>query len=235
MPASPSTSEASRERTSPLPLLLALCTPAAAQAAQLEFEADTQRVFSIQPRPYRLGHEFQLGIGVLPLDAFYVGAVATGSYTYHLSDFWAWEIVSGSYSLNFGTGLEDRAVEALPGGADARRRRAHQRRRDDEPGDEAALRQARDLQLERHLLARPSWCSASGRCGWECKAGAATARPLVDVGLGLRFWTGPALSFRFDVRDYLIFNEAVPDNALLLMLSVAFNYYYRRRETRVTP
>ena len=69
------------------------------------------RIFSIQPRPYRLGHEFQLGLGVLPLDAFYVGVMPTGSYTFHFSDFWAWEIISLGYSMNFETSLQDDLYE----------------------------------------------------------------------------------------------------------------------------
>ncbi|MEZ4273261.1 MAG: hypothetical protein R3C68_18035 [Myxococcota bacterium] len=96
---------------------------APAAHAQLEFETTRPRVFSIQERPYHLGHEFSLGLGVLPLDAFYVGAVLGGSYTYHFTDFWAWELINLNFSKNFDTALEGELLNdfnALPvqGGGD---------------------------------------------------------------------------------------------------------------------
>ena len=46
-----------------------------------------------------------------------------------------------------------------------------------------------------------------------------------QLGMGLRFWSSEALSVRFDLRDYLIFTSAVPENAVFLMLSAAFNVF----------
>ena len=68
--------------------------------AELTLDIEEPRVFSIQERPYRLGHEFTLGVGLLPMDSFYIGSVASGSYTYHFSDFWAWEMIHGNFSLS---------------------------------------------------------------------------------------------------------------------------------------
>src|SRR6476659_8576786 len=85
----------------PLLVLAVVALPLVARAeAQPDIETDAPRVFSIQQRPYRLGHEFSLGLGVLPLDAFYKGMVIGAGYTYHFSDFWAWEMVNLNYSLN---------------------------------------------------------------------------------------------------------------------------------------
>jgi outer membrane beta-barrel protein len=77
---------------------------AAAPAWAQEFE-EGGKLFAIQNRKYVMGHEFTLGVGVVPDDAFYKGFTGTFAYTYHFSDLWAWEIVSGSYSFNIDTDL----------------------------------------------------------------------------------------------------------------------------------
>src|SRR5690606_9508691 len=81
-------------------------------AAEYDFEDDAPRIFSIQKRPYRLAHEFQLGAGILPMDAFYLGLVLHAGYTYHFPDFWAWEIAGGGYSLNRDTSLRENLMES---------------------------------------------------------------------------------------------------------------------------
>ncbi len=64
-------------------------------------------LYAIQNRKYVLGHEFTLGAGTVPMDAFYKGLVGTFEYTYHFSDKWAWEIIGFSYSKNIWTSLRD--------------------------------------------------------------------------------------------------------------------------------
>lgn len=195
-----------------------MLTPADA-LAQLEFGSERPRVFSIQQRPYRLGHEFQLGIGVLPLDAFYVGAVATASYTYHFSDFWAWEIAGGGYSLNFGTGLrkqlnDEYRVEPVKGG-----------------GDRITVFLSTDA-VAKPLFGKLAIFNASIIYSETFfVAGVGPLRkgqfwlPAVNLGIGFRFWSGPAISWRLDIRDYLVFSSWLPENALFLTISAAFNYY----------
>ncbi len=191
-----------------------------AALAQLEFGAEKPRVFSIQRRPFRLGHEFQLGVGVLPLNAFYVGAAPQASYTYHFSDFWAWEIAGGAFSFNFGTGLKtdlfDRfGVEPVRGG--------------DDPitllltTNGVAKPLFGKLALFNSSITYSETFFAAGvggvkmeRAGWL---------PTIDLGIGFRFWSIGALSWRLDIRDYLIFFSWLPENALMISLSAAFNYY----------
>ena len=54
------------------------------------------------------------------------------------------------------------------------------------------------------------------RAGWQ---------PVIDLGIGFRFWSISALSWRLDIRDYLIFSSLLPENALLFSVSASFNYY----------
>ncbi|MBE2253100.1 MAG: outer membrane beta-barrel domain-containing protein [Myxococcus sp.] len=75
---------------------LVFASAAAAQTQELENPGVTS---AIQDRPYRMLHELDLWVGVLPLDAFYVGVYAQVSYVYHFSDRFAWQVGRGAYGL----------------------------------------------------------------------------------------------------------------------------------------
>ena len=203
-----------------LGLVLGLATLAATRpaAAQLEFAGDAPRIFSIQEREYRLRHEFQLGVGVLPLDAFYIGAVAAAGYTFHFSDIWAWEIANAAYSYNFDTGLEDELL--------------------DEYGAQAALDELDKVRVlfSTSIVAKPMFGKVAIfnktllRLETAFSAGMGPAlttdgtRFALNGGAGFRFWAHRAFSVRFDVRDYLVFDGFTPKNVLLIMLSGSVNY-----------
>jgi hypothetical protein len=55
-------------------------------------------------------------------------------------------------------------------------------------------------------------------------------RATIDLGGGLRFWTSGVLSWRLDIRDYLVFTGIVPESNLFVLVSASFNY----RETNKT-
>ncbi len=207
-------------------LTIVLCCAVAAVPtmvrAQTELESDPSRIFSIQPRQYRLGHEFQLGVGFLPLDAFYLGIVATAGYTYHITDFWAWEIAGGGYSFNIDTSLEDELFERFQV----------------KPTDQAARGIERiSMFATTSAIIKPLFGKlaifnsdivysetflAAGVGGLRLGS---FWRPVVDIGLGLRFWSSQALSIRLDVRDYLVFTSFVPRQSLLIVLSAGLNYF----------
>lgn len=191
--------------------------------AQPDIETDAPRVFSIQPRPYRLGHEFSLGVGVLPLDAFYKGAVIDASYTYHFSDFWAWEMANIGYSVNIDTGLEDSLLNDF------------NVRTIDQDGGKVTLLGTTSLVVKpffgklalfnaTKIFAETYFVGGMGTARLE-RDGRGTFYYTVDLGMGIRFWATQAFSLRFDIRDYLIFNDAVPQNGLLFQLSASFNYF----------
>lgn len=206
-------------------LALSLALPAMAHAeAQPDIETDAPRVFSIQPRPYRLGHEFALGLGVLPLDAFYKGAVIGASYTYHFSDFWAWEMANLNYSLNIDTGLEGELLDK------------YGVRPVDAAGGKITLIGTTNLVVKplfgklsafniSKVYAETYFVAGGGPIRLE-REGRGTFYFAGDIGVGIRFWVAKAFSLRFDVRDYLIFNDgAIPTNALMFMIGASFNYW----------
>lgn len=215
-------------------LVLAGLAPRTAQA-QLIFDVDRPRVFSIQERPYRLGHEFQLGLGIAPLDAFYVGGVISGSYTFHFSDFWAWEIASVNYSLNIDTTLEgnleqDFGVRPVRGG-----------------GERINVFGSTSLVAKPLFGKLAIWNSTvvyaetffSLGLGPFLSATANGENSFVDlattVGFGVRFWLADAVSLRFEIRDYIVFKgvfsppdlqrqESGVSNVLLFSLSAALTF-----------
>ncbi len=181
------------------------------------------RVFSIQPRAHRLGHEFQLGVGALPLDAFYIGVVAGASYTYHFSDFWAWEIAGAGYSLNFDTSLEpdlysDYGVRPVNHG-----------------GERIHVLGATSLVVKplfgklaifnRGVIASETFFSL----GLGGVLLGKYPRPALSLGAGMRFWSTDTISLRVDIRDHLIFTSLMPKQALFVMLSASFNFVNNQR------
>jgi len=84
-------------------LALSLLAPTAA-LAQLEELENPGTVSAIQERAYRMQHELDLAVGLLPLDAFYKGLTVKGAYGFHFTDFIAAQGYF-SYSYNLATGL----------------------------------------------------------------------------------------------------------------------------------
>ncbi|MEM6533392.1 MAG: hypothetical protein AAF654_12255 [Myxococcota bacterium] len=199
-----------------------LSLPAVAQA-ELELDIDEPRVFSIQERPYRLGHEFTLGVGLLPLDAFYIGTVASGSYTYHFSDFWAWEMIHANFSLNAGTGLEeelleDFGVQPVRGGGDRIRVFATSALVIKPFFGKIALFNDEMVFVESEFMIG----------GGPMELALEDDGTFYFAGLlggAVRFWTSDVFSIRFEIRDYLIFRDLNPDNALMLGVTASFNFF----------
>jgi outer membrane beta-barrel protein len=100
-----------------LPVALLLLLPGAALAAkkksvekkaaeQQDWE-ESDKLPTVQNRLYRMQHEFNLGVGVLPVDAFAKGVTFSGGYGWHITDLWA---VEGHfyYLRNLKTSLRDK-------------------------------------------------------------------------------------------------------------------------------
>src|SRR4051812_41906337 len=67
--------------------------------------------YAIQNREYKLAHEINATLGVLPLNAFTKGLTVGGGYTYHFNDFWAWEIAQFQYSFGVDTDLKKELLQ----------------------------------------------------------------------------------------------------------------------------
>lgn len=83
---------------------LSVLLPAAGWA-QLDELENPGTVSAVQPRPYAMRHELDISVGVLPIDAFYVGLYAQVGYTAHFSETLAWQIGRFAYAYSARTGL----------------------------------------------------------------------------------------------------------------------------------
>lgn len=195
---------------------LSVSLPAVAE----DFE-EGGKLYAVQNRKYVAGHEFLIGLGTVPMDAFYKGITGTFAYTYHFDDLIAWEIVSGSYSLNVETSLRD------------------------ELENNFGVRPTKFPELQffvgSNLIFKPLY----GKLAWlndsllyaelYLTAGPAVANYEnagvfigLNAGAGARIYLTRAFSLRFEVRDYqFISAETFQDteNELLLQVGIGLNIY----------
>lgn len=180
------------------------------------------KLYTIQNRKYVMAHEFSIGVGLVPLDAFYKGVTGTFAYTYHFSDLWAWEIVGATYSLNFDTSLR----KELENNFNVRPTRFPELR----------------FFFDSNLVLKPLYGKAVylnetliyGELFLEF--GPAVARYEntngvfvgADLGIGLRLYLSKNFAMRFELRDYEFFApDNLKDNKNELFLQVGFGLNIR--------
>lgn len=163
-------------------------------------------------------HELHVALGTLPMDAFGKGLTIQGSYTYHFNQLIAWEIVSGAYSFNIGTGLDDNLRDRFEAQAE-------------EEGEIIAI-------IDSNFVFKPLY----GKIAWLNDTLVAAemffvAGPALsffsddsspfggNAGLGLRFFVGRHFSVRLDIRDYLFVpNFRDVRNHLYLALGIGLTF-----------
>lgn len=183
--------------------------------AQFEQLENPGSVSAVQDRLYRMNHELNLGLGVLPLDAFYKGVTAQVGYTYHFTDAFSWQVGRGTYSYNLNTGLREQLerdfnvnptlfeqVEWMAG-SDLMWSPFY--------GKLAVMNQ-RVLHFAGHLLL--------GGTVLKMNVG---FRPAVNVGLGFRLFQNRWVSFRFDATNNIVISNRIL-HVPTLQLSAALNF-----------
>ena len=93
-------------RAAALTALLA-SLPAAASAGPPAPLEEGDRLPVVQNRIYRVEHEFTLGVGALPADAYAKGLTVSGGYTWHVDDLFGIE-ARFVWSQNFKTALRNK-------------------------------------------------------------------------------------------------------------------------------
>lgn len=192
-------------------LCLLLAAPSLAQVDELE---NPGTVSAIQQRAYRMQHELNLSIGVLPLDAFYKGLYAQVGYTAHFTDSFAWQIGRAAYAYPVKTGLREqleRDFGVLPTAF-----------------DEVQFFFGSDL------MWKPFYgkFSVLNRWVWHGEAflmlGASLFkftnvwRPGVNIGGGGRIFLNQYLSLRFDVTNNIVIPVGGGSVALTNVMCITF-------------
>ena len=200
--------------------LFALATvwlPGSAAHAQDELDEEQVAAYAVQARLLRLGGELTVAAGLLPINAFNKGLTVGGSFTYHVSTSWAWEIIHGAYVYKqLDTGLKRELLENF----------------DVQPTDIAAI----DFILSSNLVLKPFYGKLAVlnrrviHMDVSIPFGVALARytnPQAyllgpDAGLIFRVYVSPHVSFCLDVRDHVFFNHWVTRNEVHVSLGAAF-------------
>jgi len=195
-------------------LVGAITLPSVA-SAQFEELENPGTVSAVQARKFRLNHELDLGVGILPWDAFYKGLTLNLGYTYHFTDHFAWRVGRGTYSYELGTGLREQLERDFN------------------------VNPTRFEVVEWMAGSDLVWNPVYGKFAWMNGsvlhfAGALSAggtvvkfntgfRPAVNLGIGARLFTSQRVSFRLDLSD----NIVVADRILhvpTVQLSTALNF-----------
>lgn len=199
-------------RTTLLCVSLLLPAMAFAQAEELE---NPGTVLAVQERAYRMNHELSLGLGVLPLDAFYKGVTAQVGYTYHFTDSFAWTVGRGMYSYNLNTGLRNQLEQqfaVLP-----------------TQFEEVQWMVGSDLVWSplygksAILNRKVAWFEGFLVGGASVLKLTTGFRPAVNVGIGARFFSNRYVSFRFDATNNFVITDRLL-NVPTLQLSAALNF-----------
>ncbi len=157
----------------------------------------------VQNRRFNPDHEFTLFLGLLPLDAFTKGMTLGGAYTLHFNELLAWEVLQFDYSFHYNTSLKS-DLKALDVG----------------PTPFEVL----NYYATSNLMFKPVYWKGSllntglirgelyGVVGGAFGSYTRSNRGGVDVGGGVRLFNSQLLSFRFDLRYFMFFNDTILSN-----------------------
>jgi outer membrane beta-barrel protein len=206
-------------RNLPFTLGILTLTFAGAAPAVADNEIDEEQVatYAVQSRLFRLGGELDVEAGILPINAFNKGLTIGGSFTYHFSNAWAWEIINAAYVYKqLDTGLKTELEENF----------------EVQPTKIAAV----DLLMSSSLVLKPFYgklavfnrrvIHAEVSIPFGITLGRYTNPqsylPGPNLGLIFRVFLSPHTSFRIDVRENVLFNHWHTRNELLVGLGFAF-------------
>ncbi len=207
--------------------LLLWATPAVAQIPGIpaldEEEAEVLEAQDqvIQNRKYDLTSELTILGGGFLVDPYYKGATASAAYTVHLSDFWAWEVVQGTYSFNFDTSLKNEIqrvafAQGLVVPEFAEITWAATSRLVLKPlYGKQALFNKEVIHIEAFIAAGPAVLSRSNTDA-SFAIGA-------NVGGGFRFWITEVMAFRVDIAQLLYLEGSNFETDLHLQAGLSFN------------
>jgi len=213
-------------RNLPFHFALFTLTLAGASPAFADDELDEEQVatYAVQGRLFRLGGELNVAAGLLPINAFNKGLTIGGSFTYHFSNAWAWEVINGTYVYKqLDTGLKTELLDNF----------------NVEPTKIAAV----DLMLSSSLVVKPFYgkLAVFNRRVIHAEVSIPLGITLgrytnpqsylggPNVGVLFRVFMSAHTSLRIDVRDNVLFSHWAYNpsnwtyrNELLVSLGLAF-------------
>ena len=195
-------------------LLFAVLLPvmAAAQTSELE---NPGSVSAIQDRAYRMAAEFDLAVGVLPLDAFTKQVYGQVSFVYHFTDYFAWQVGRGAYGYNWSTGLKnelEKQYAVLPTTIDAVQFFVGSDLMFTPFFGKIAILNRAVVFYEAYLLLGVTVFKYTN-----------AFRPAANIGGGIRVFQSKYVSFRLEATDNIVIRDK-PEQVLQLNLMLALNF-----------
>jgi outer membrane beta-barrel protein len=181
-----------------------------------DLDEEQVATYAVQSRMFRLGGELAPAAGVLPINAFSKGLTIGGTFTYHFSNSWAWEIINANYVYKqLNTGLRNELVENFQV----------------QPTDISAL----DLLMSSSLVLKPFYGKLALfnrrviHMEVSIPFGVAMGRytnpqaylPGPTAGILFHVFLSPHTSVRVDVRENVLFNHWAMRHELHVALGLA--------------
>ena len=185
---------------------------------------DLPKVVAVQNRAYQVTRELTLQAGYLPSDAFNKGYVLGSSYTYFFSDYLGWEIIDANYVINSATGLKSDLLDCCD--VDVQN-----------AGFDGVLDYMQWYVLS-NFVYTPLYTKSllfnkdviRGEISFVGGAGGAKfadsgIRPLISLGLYVRFFTAENRSWKFDFRNNVYLEDSLGAvNSMSLIVGYAFHF-----------
>jgi outer membrane beta-barrel protein len=190
-------------------------------SAAAQDEEQGLSTLAVQNRQHSMIHEFGVGVGTLPIDAFTKGLTFSGAYSIHFNDLLGWEIGQFTYSYHIDTKLREELEEY-----------------DVQPTEFEVVKYfvttnllvkplyGKLALLNRTLIYGEIFLAVGGGWGWL----SITNRAIADFGAGLRLYAGKYVSFRVDVRDYMFLTKDDVQNELWLGANICLGLGRRKSQ-----
>lgn len=192
-----------------------VCLGSSTALAQIDELENPGTVSAIQERAFRMQHELDLSVGVLPLDAFTKNVFAQVAYVYHFTDSFAWQVGRGAYGYSANTGLREqlqRDFGVLPTAF-----------------DQIVFFVGSDL-MWKPFYGKVSVLNKSvihGEFFFLLGASVfkytAAFRPGINVGGGGRLFISKYVSVRFDLTDNVVLSNSGTTTTLLNVMSLTLS------------
>ena len=172
-------------------------------------------VSAIQDRAYRMAAEFDLTVGVLPLDAFTKQVYAQVAFVYHFTDYFAWQVGRAAYGYNWSTGLKNQLEKdyaVLPTTIDSIQFFV---------GSDLMFTPfyGKIAVLNRFVVFYEAYLMLGVTVFKYTNA----FRPAANIGGGLRVFQNKYVSYRLEVTDAIVIRDR-PEQVLHINLMLALNF-----------
>lgn len=174
------------------------------------------KTYAVQNRKYTLNNQLTAHFGYMPMDSFTKGVVFGASYTKYFSDFTGWEVLNANYVMDITTGLKDDLLKNFQ-------------------ADPGLIPDFPEWYVTTNLVYTPVYTKnlffnsdvVWGDLSFVGGGGVASyqrdgVKPLVDIGLMLRFFYSEKSSIKLDIRENLPFLSSGVEP--FLTINIAYSY-----------